>query len=83
MNCINYCASPLARITLSSDGNTLTGLWLKEQKYYGGQLAKNMDMKKLLIHFLLNLLLNILHPYFQFLTQYEPLHRLPISHYKK
>lgn len=33
--------SPLGRLTLASDGASLTGLWLEGQKYYGHTLEKD------------------------------------------
>lgn len=33
--------SPLGTITLSSDGQNITGLWMDNQKYYGSTLDKD------------------------------------------
>lgn len=33
-------SSPLGRLTLSSDGDFLTGLWIQDQKYFGGKALK-------------------------------------------
>ncbi len=41
MDFVQYYASPLGRLTLASDGNRLTGLWLEEQKYYAETLDNN------------------------------------------
>ena len=35
-------AAPIGRITLASDGESLVGLWLEGQKYYGGTIADAM-----------------------------------------
>lgn len=34
------CPSPVGQLTLSSDGEHLTGLWLSGQKYFGATLPK-------------------------------------------
>ncbi|GHV70098.1 methylated-DNA--protein-cysteine methyltransferase [Spirochaetia bacterium] len=34
--------SPVGKITLASDGDNLTGLWLEGQKYYGGTISGEM-----------------------------------------
>lgn len=40
--------SPVGAVTLASDGDNLTGLWLEGQKYYGGvqpvEMAKKNDL---------------------------------------
>lgn len=38
MYCTAYDGSPLGRLTLASDGASLTGLWLEGQKYFGAGL---------------------------------------------
>ena len=38
---IQYYASPLGKILLSSDGNGLTGLWFDGQKYYASGLGSD------------------------------------------
>lgn len=38
MNYITYTDSPIGPITLSSDGESITGLWMENQKYYGSRL---------------------------------------------
>ena len=35
---IQYYNSPLGRITIASDGKSLTGLWIDGQKYFGSTL---------------------------------------------
>ena len=37
--------SPIGLITLASDGKNIIGLWLKDQKYYGGSIANDMTDK--------------------------------------
>lgn len=37
-----YYDSPIGRLTLASDGESLTGLWIEGQKYYGGQAGSNL-----------------------------------------
>ncbi len=39
--------SPLGRLTLASDGESLTGLWLAGQKYYGATLGKDAVPRRL------------------------------------
>lgn len=39
--------SPVGLLTLASDGQHLTGLWMKDQKYYGSALQGNEDVKAL------------------------------------
>ncbi len=42
------CNSPLGELTLGSDGKSLIGLWIKEQKYFGepiqGQMSPQNDL---------------------------------------
>ena len=33
------CSSPVGMLTLASDGNNLTGLWIEGQKYHGNTMA--------------------------------------------
>lgn len=40
----NY-SSPLGRIMLAGNGNSLIGLWMEGQKYYGGTLTEKMTGK--------------------------------------
>lgn len=35
---IKYVNSPIGKLTLASDGENLTGLWIEKQKYYGNGL---------------------------------------------
>ena len=39
--------SPLGRITLASDGNSLIGLWFDQQKYFANNLKKELQEKEL------------------------------------
>ena len=39
MDYLSHYASPLGPITLSSDGEALTGLWFDGQKYFGATLS--------------------------------------------
>ena len=39
------CPSPVGLITLACDGNSLVGLWLEGQKYYGGAISDVMTEK--------------------------------------
>lgn len=47
MEYIHYFDSPLGGITMSSDGEALTGLWFDGQKYFGATLSDN-PIEKLL-----------------------------------
>lgn len=47
MNYLSYYDSPLGPITLSSDGETLTGLWFDGQKYFGATLSGERSEKAL------------------------------------
>ncbi len=40
MEYITYYDSPLGRITIASDGSSLTGLWFDGQKYYASSLRE-------------------------------------------
>lgn len=40
---INECESPLGILTLASDGESLTGLWMEGQKYFLGSLKGKME----------------------------------------
>lgn len=40
-------ASPIGVLMLASDGDNITGLWMKEQKYFASTLGKNAGEKKL------------------------------------
>lgn len=43
MNYTTTCDSPLGKITLASDGTSLTGLWLNGQKYFAATLPENTE----------------------------------------
>ena len=47
MDYLSRYDSPLGPITLSSDGETLTGLWFDGQKYYGATLSAERQEKDL------------------------------------
>ena len=38
-------SSPVGRLTLAGDGENLVGLWTENQKYYGGNIARQMTLK--------------------------------------
>lgn len=40
---IKYVNSPLGQLTLLSDGISLTGLWIKNQKYYGALIDRPLE----------------------------------------
>ena len=40
------CSSPVGMLTLASDGNNLTGLWIEGQKYHGNTMAGEMVENK-------------------------------------
>ena len=42
---ICYCPSPLGQITMSSDGESLTGLWLEGQRYSLATLGQKVEEK--------------------------------------
>ncbi|OFI50145.1 6-O-methylguanine DNA methyltransferase [Floricoccus tropicus] len=47
MNYIKDIESPVGTLTLASDGQSLTGLWIKNQKYYGlgiDEPSKSIDL---------------------------------------
>ena len=46
MNCMCEYQSPIGPITLASDGDSLTGLWLKNQKYYAHTLPQDTVKKR-------------------------------------
>ena len=41
MEYIHHFKSPLGGITMSSDGEALTGLWFDGQKYFAATLSEN------------------------------------------
>ena len=47
MEFIRHYLSPLGRITLSSDGASLTGLWFDGQKYYAATPASGYEERSL------------------------------------
>lgn len=47
MEYTHHYDSPLGGITLSSDGQALTGLWFDDQKYFAYTLTGNPEQKKL------------------------------------
>lgn len=47
MQYIARAASPLGEITLSSDGEALTGLWFDGQKYFGATLDADAKVREL------------------------------------
>ncbi|MBS6195532.1 MAG: methylated-DNA--[protein]-cysteine S-methyltransferase [Clostridiales bacterium] len=50
MNPIQYTTiypSPIGPLTLASDGKNITGLWMKDQKYYGSTLGAETQEKML------------------------------------
>lgn len=47
MDYICHYKSPLGGITLASDGQSLSGLWFDEQKYFADTLDKNFQEKEL------------------------------------
>lgn len=38
--------SPIGSLTLASDGNSIIGLWMEGQKYFGGALANDLREQK-------------------------------------
>lgn len=50
MNSVQYlttCPSPIGPLTLASDGEHITGLWMENQKYYGSTLGTNVQEQML------------------------------------
>lgn len=47
MQFINYYNSPLGKLTMASDGESLTGLWFTQQKYYASTLGNDFQEKDL------------------------------------
>ena len=47
MTYVAYYQSPLGGITISSNGNEITGLWFDGQKYFGSTLPKDYEEKAL------------------------------------
>ena len=50
MDHLCHYASPLGGITLSCDGEALTGLWFDGQKYFGAGIAGAFEEKTLPVH---------------------------------
>lgn len=46
MDCFTHVASPLGRLTLASDGEALTGLWLDGLKYFAATLHAPADERE-------------------------------------
>lgn len=44
---ITEYASPVGALTLASDGNSLTGLWLRGQKYFGATLENGAENRSI------------------------------------
>lgn len=40
---IKYVNSPIGQLTLLSDGESLTGLWIENQKYYGSLIDRPLE----------------------------------------
>lgn len=41
----SVCNSPIGKLTVVSDGQSLTGIWFEDQKYYGSTLAEKPACK--------------------------------------
>ena len=46
MNYITTCPSPVGMLTLASDGEALTGLWIEGQKYFLSTLRNSAEENK-------------------------------------
>ena len=42
MTCVARIPSPMGELTLASDGEALTGLWMSEQKYFAATLPADV-----------------------------------------
>lgn len=42
MTCVTRISSPMGELTLASDGEALTGLWMSEQKYFAATLPADV-----------------------------------------
>lgn len=42
---VTYVASPLGKLTILSDGESIIGLWIEKQKYYGSLLDHPVERK--------------------------------------
>lgn len=49
MEYIAVCPSPVGELTLASDGKSLTGLWIKGQKYFGATLDTEHRIARLAV----------------------------------
>lgn len=47
MEYLHVCLTPLGEVTLSGDGEALTGLWFRDQKYFGSTLSGGEEEKPL------------------------------------
>ena len=47
MRFVTTLPSPVGRLTLASDGEAITGLWLEGQKYFGAGLSDTVQEKTL------------------------------------
>ena len=47
MTYIHKSNSPVGQLTMASDGQSITGLWLEGQKYYAATLAADVEEKSL------------------------------------
>ena len=47
MRFVTTLPSPVGRLTLASDGEAITGLWLEGQKYFGAGLSDTVQGKNL------------------------------------
>ncbi|MCC8180715.1 MAG: methylated-DNA--[protein]-cysteine S-methyltransferase [Planctomycetes bacterium] len=47
MEYYNYYSSPLGKIVFASDGESLTGLWLEGQMYFGQSLSSSAEKRDL------------------------------------
>ena len=42
----SFCSSPVGRLDLASDGESLVGLWIAGQKYHGASIFPDLDPKE-------------------------------------
>lgn len=45
MNCTFEYASPIGKLTIASDGENVTGLWMRDQKYYGQSVEGDLEKR--------------------------------------
>jgi O-6-methylguanine DNA methyltransferase len=43
---VKKCDSPAGELTIASDGSNITGLWMKDQKYFGSTLPEEYSDEK-------------------------------------